>query len=74
MDGRCSLEAHSPESRLVPLGPEDYRGEAGSSTAQAELVSHSYGKEPRRLVRIFREENEEGWSLTSPLHFAALIM
>ncbi len=39
----------------LPPGPAAVRRLQHEMARQAELVSHSYGKEPRRHVRIFRE-------------------
>jgi stage III sporulation protein SpoIIIAA len=39
----------------LPPGPSTVRRLQHDMARQAELVSHSYGKEPRRRVRIFRE-------------------
>jgi len=39
----------------LPPGPAMIRRLQHEMARQAELVSHSYGKEPRRHVRIFRE-------------------
>jgi hypothetical protein len=39
----------------LPPGPSLVRRMEHEMARQAELVSHSYGKEPRRHVRIFRE-------------------
>ena len=39
----------------LPPGPSLVRRLEHEMARQAELVSHSYGKEPRRHVRIFRE-------------------
>jgi stage III sporulation protein SpoIIIAA len=39
----------------LPVGPAAVRRIQHELARQAELVSHSYGKEPRRHVRIFRE-------------------
>jgi len=39
----------------LPPGPSIVRRLQHEMARQAELVSHSYGKEPRRHVRIFRE-------------------
>jgi stage III sporulation protein SpoIIIAA len=39
----------------LPAGPATARRLQHEMARQAELVSHSYGKEPRRHVRIFRE-------------------
>ncbi|MEP0804830.1 MAG: AAA family ATPase [Chloroflexota bacterium] len=39
----------------LPPGPSIVRRIQHEMARQAELVSHSYGKEPRRHVRIFRE-------------------
>jgi hypothetical protein len=39
----------------LPPGPSLVRRLQHEMARQAELVSHSYGKEPRRHVRIFRE-------------------
>jgi len=39
----------------LPPGPALVRRLQHELARQAELVSHSYGKEPRRHVRIFRE-------------------
>jgi predicted RNA-binding protein Jag len=39
----------------LPPGPSLVRRLEHDMARQAELVSHSYGKEPRRHVRIFRE-------------------
>jgi len=39
----------------LPAGPAAVRRIQHELARQAELVSHSYGKEPRRHVRIFRE-------------------
>jgi stage III sporulation protein SpoIIIAA len=39
----------------LPAGPATVRRVQHEMARQAELVSHSYGKEPRRHVRIFRE-------------------
>ena len=39
----------------LPAGPAAMRRIQHEMARQAELVSHSYGKEPRRHVRIFRE-------------------
>jgi nucleoside-triphosphatase THEP1 len=39
----------------LPPGPSTVRRIQHEMARQAELVSHSYGKEPRRRVRIFRE-------------------
>jgi hypothetical protein len=39
----------------LPPGPSLVRRLEHELARQAELVSHSYGKEPRRHVRIFRE-------------------
>jgi stage III sporulation protein SpoIIIAA len=39
----------------LPPGPSTVRRLQHEMARQAELVSHSYGKEPRRRVRIFRE-------------------
>jgi stage III sporulation protein SpoIIIAA len=39
----------------LPAGPAAVRRIQHEMARQAELVSHSYGKEPRRHVRIFRE-------------------
>jgi stage III sporulation protein SpoIIIAA len=39
----------------LPPGPSVVRRLQHEMARQAELVSHSYGKEPRRHVRIFRE-------------------
>jgi len=39
----------------LPAGPAAVRRAQHEMARQAELVSHSYGKEPRRHVRIFRE-------------------
>jgi predicted RNA-binding protein Jag len=39
----------------LPPGPSLVRRLQHEMARTAELVSHSYGKEPRRHVRIFRE-------------------
>ncbi len=39
----------------LPAGPATVRRLQHEMAREAELVSHSYGKEPRRHVRIFRE-------------------
>jgi hypothetical protein len=39
----------------LPPGPSLVRRLQHEMARNAELVSHSYGKEPRRHVRIFRE-------------------
>jgi hypothetical protein len=39
----------------LPPGPSLVRRLEHEMARQAELISHSYGKEPRRHVRIFRE-------------------
>jgi predicted RNA-binding protein Jag len=39
----------------LPPGPALVRRLQHEMARNAELVSHSYGKEPRRHVRIFRE-------------------
>ena len=39
----------------LPPGPSLVRRLQHEMARDAELVSHSYGKEPRRHVRIFRE-------------------
>jgi hypothetical protein len=39
----------------LPPGPSAARRLQHELARQAELISHSYGKEPRRHVRIFRE-------------------
>jgi len=39
----------------LPAGPATVRRLQHELAREAELVSHSYGKEPRRHVRIFRE-------------------
>jgi len=39
----------------LPAGPATVRRLQHEMARQSELVSHSYGKEPRRHVRIFRE-------------------
>jgi stage III sporulation protein SpoIIIAA len=39
----------------LPPGPSVVRRLEHEMARQAELISHSYGKEPRRYVRIFRE-------------------
>ncbi len=39
----------------LPAGPATVRRLQHEMARQAELISHSYGKEPRRHVRIFRE-------------------
>jgi hypothetical protein len=39
----------------LPPGPSTVRRLQHELAREAELVSHSYGKEPRRHVRIFRE-------------------
>jgi predicted RNA-binding protein Jag len=39
----------------LPAGPAMVRRIQHELARDAELVSHSYGKEPRRHVRIFRE-------------------
>jgi predicted RNA-binding protein Jag len=39
----------------LPPGPSLVRRVQHEMARNAELVSHSYGKEPRRHVRIFRE-------------------
>ena len=39
----------------LPPGPSTVRRLQHELARDAELVSHSYGKEPRRHVRIFRE-------------------
>ena len=39
----------------LPAGPAAVRRIQHELARDAELVSHSYGKEPRRHVRIFRE-------------------
>ena len=39
----------------LPPGPSLVRRLQHEMARQAELISHSYGKEPRRHVRIFRE-------------------
>ena len=39
----------------LPPGPSLIRRLEHEMARQAELISHSYGKEPRRHVRIFRE-------------------
>jgi predicted RNA-binding protein Jag len=39
----------------LPAGPATVRRIQHELAREAELVSHSYGKEPRRHVRIFRE-------------------
>ena len=39
----------------LPPGPSTVRRLQHELARDAELISHSYGKEPRRHVRIFRE-------------------
>ncbi|MFH1908290.1 MAG: R3H domain-containing nucleic acid-binding protein [Chloroflexota bacterium] len=39
----------------LPAGPATVRRLQHEMARLSELVSHSYGKEPRRHVRIFRE-------------------
>jgi hypothetical protein len=61
--GRCPHETQQAITAVLngerwvdlPPGPSLVRSVQHEMARNAELVSHSYGKEPRRHVRIFRE-------------------
>jgi predicted RNA-binding protein Jag len=52
-----AIEKVTAGTKSVNLSPQNayIRRRQHQMARQANLVSHSYGKEPRRRVRIFRE-------------------
>jgi len=51
----AEIEIHEARSRSASAATAPSRRLQHEMARQSELVSHSYGKDPNRYVRIFRE-------------------